>query len=86
MIAGRASEITAGRHDEVPLREWTYGDVVVRQMPPDEHGVLRISVGGWPGPAYCVFRGDPDHCLELLHRAYLAMTNADPEDTDAAES
>ena len=74
------SEITGGKADETPLATWKSNGVAVVHRPPDEHGVLRISVGGGKTPVpcnYCVFRGDHGACVDLL-RAALAALEAGP--------
>ena len=71
------SEITGGKEGEKPLAEWKDKGITVQHMPPDEHGILRISVGGGqdiPIPLnYCVFRGNRGHCVDLLRIALKAM-------------
>ena len=80
MVEDGKSSITAGCPGEKALAEWEHGvdpDVIqVRQMPEDEHGILRISVGGGASLAnvnYCVFRGDRTRCAYLLEEAAKAM-------------
>lgn len=73
MKAAGQSEITTGGG---PLAEWQHGRVRVRKMPDDEHGLLRISVGGGDTPLegdYCTFRGDREQCIALLNRALNAL-------------
>lgn len=71
------SKITAGDDGEQPLEEWQQNGVHVRHMPPDEHGILRISIGGGiVAPMelnYCVFRGNHGACIDLLRKALKAM-------------
>ena len=70
-----ASEITAAP----ALLEWKHGRVTVRQLPDDEHGILRISIGGGDTPLgedYCTFRGDREQIVALLNRAHGALVNA----------
>lgn len=76
MMRNGASEITAGRADEVALLEYKSHGVHVRQLPPDEQGILRISIGGGIEKLdcnYCVFRGDRAKCVFLLRAALNAM-------------
>ena len=46
-------------------------------MPDDEHGVLRMSIGGGDNlPVtlnYCVVRGGIGQCIELLEKALKAL-------------
>lgn len=82
MKAANQSEIAGGRAGESVLSEWKANGVGVRQMPPDEHGVLRILVGGGETPIplnYCVFRGDHSACIDLLRKALTAL-EAGPSD------
>jgi hypothetical protein len=70
------SKITGGAEGEQVLQEWGFGGVCVRQLPADEHGVLRISIGGGATPVplnYCVFRGDHGACVDLLRKALAAL-------------
>lgn len=77
MVDEGKSKITAGEDGEVALAEWQHKSVHVRHMPPDEHGILRISIGGGTDTPvkldYCVFRGNRGHCIDLLRRALKAM-------------
>jgi hypothetical protein len=75
------SSITAGKVGEAPKLEYTSGNGVhIRHLPDDEHGLIRISIGG--GDAipinadYCVFRGNPSECLKLLKKAIRAVEEA----------
>ena len=81
--AAGTSVITGGREGEEPFNQWDRDGVHVRHMPDDEHGILRISVGGGddtPIPLnYLVFRGDYDKCVRLLRKALAAM-EAGPSD------
>lgn len=80
MTAAGESEITAGKPDEEALAEWRHGDMTVRHMPDDEHGVLRISTGGGSSKChglklnYLVFRGNLGECEQLLRKALSAIT------------
>jgi hypothetical protein len=71
------SKITGGEEGEQSLAEWKYKTFHVRHMPLDEHGILRISVGGGENiPVqlnYCVFRGNHGHCVDLLRKALKAL-------------
>lgn len=70
--------ITAGAEGEELLAKYTSDRVSVKKLPDDEHGILRISIGGIldgrPGPwGYLVFRGDKDKVRKLLQRALRAL-------------
>lgn len=70
------SKITGGTEGEPVIAEWKNDGVTVRQLPPDEHGILRISVGGGETPVplnYLVFRGDQGKCVDLLRKALMAL-------------
>lgn len=77
MRAAGQSKITGGDEGENPLAEWEHKGILCRHMPPDEHGILRISVGGGQDTPvevnYCVFRGNRGHCIDLLRKALKAM-------------
>ena len=77
MTDARESEITAGKDSEKPLAEWKHKGVGVMHLPPDEHGILRISIGGGEDTPvdvkYCVFRGNRGHCVDLLRKALKAL-------------
>jgi len=73
MIDEGKNTITAGVPGEQAIAKWESGGVVVRQMPDDEHGLLRISIGGLPNKGYLVFRGDRGQCRALLKRALRAL-------------
>ena len=77
MQAAGESKITGGDEGEQSLAEWKGKGVFVRHMPPDEHGLLRISIGGGDESPiqlnYCVFRGNRGHCIDLLRKALKAM-------------
>ena len=76
MIKDKQSEITAGKDGEPILEAWKACGVSVRHLPPDEQGILRISVGGGETPVgfnYCVFRGDLEPCIDLLRKALAAL-------------
>ena len=78
MVSNGESEITAGKEGEIALAEWSHRDFHVTHMPDDEHGVLRISIGGLPeGNArfnYLVFRGKLGDCESLLRKALTAIS------------
>lgn len=71
------SQITGGKPGEEELGSWSVGGVTIRQLPVDEHGILRISIGGGdvpsPGMDYCVFRGDRAQCRRLLSKVVRAL-------------
>ncbi len=76
MKAEGSSSISAGAPGEPTLAHWAAHGIDVEQLPDDEHGILRISVGGGDTPAnvnYCRFRGDREECVALLRRALRAM-------------
>lgn len=76
-VENKASEITVGKEGEEPLAVWMHGRMRVTHMPPDEQGILRISIGGMANIGnYLVFRGDVPKCVELLERALLAIRSA----------
>lgn len=77
-----SNTITAGAPGEEPLSKWSAARMAVTHMPPDEHEVLRLSIGGVldgrPGPwGYLVFRGDRAECRRLLKRALRAIEAGD---------
>jgi hypothetical protein len=75
--AEERSKIAGGAPGEKPLTEWEAGGIAVRQLPDDEQGILRISIGGGDNLPitvnYCVFRGERGACLALLRRAVAAL-------------
>lgn len=76
MVRGKASEITAGKEGEDPLATWRDGSMYVTHMPPDEQGILRVSIGGGVTEVnldYCVIRGGVGACIALLERAIEAL-------------
>jgi hypothetical protein len=83
-LAGR-SKITGGLKNEEIICEWQARGVHVRQLPDDEQGILRISVGGGnetPVPLnYLVFRGKHSQCVDLLRKALVALQEG-PSDTN----
>jgi len=67
------SQITTG---DPPIEEWETKDFTVQQLPDDEHGILRISIGGGDTPLpinYLVFRGDHSKCVDLLRKALKSL-------------
>lgn len=77
MTEAGQSKITGGVDGEEILSEWKRGGVSVRQLPPDEQGILRISVGGGTDTPvelnYCVYRGSHSKCVDLLRKALIAL-------------
>lgn len=74
--AAGQSSITGGADGEPIIAQWKAFDVGVRHLPDDEHGILRISIGGGETPLplnYCVFRGNHQACIELLRKALKAL-------------
>lgn len=72
------NSITAGELNEEPICKWKGSNGVhCRKMPDDEHGVLRISIGGGEHlPVtlnYCVIRGGTGQCIALLEKALKAL-------------
>lgn len=71
------SRITGGDDGEEPLAAWKSHGVYVKHMPDDEHGILRISVGGGNETPvslnYLVFRGKYEECISLLEQALRAL-------------
>lgn len=76
LVALQKSQITSGA-GEVVLAEWQSNNIAVTQLPADEHGVLRISIGGGNETPvilnYLRFRGDHGQCVDLLRRALKAL-------------
>jgi hypothetical protein len=77
------SNITGGKDDEQVLNEWKRRGVHVRELPRDEHGILRISIGGGSDTPvelnYCVFRGAHHKCVDLLRKALMALQEGPEE-------
>jgi len=72
----RLSEITTGKPGEQPLASWRSHGVECVNLPDDEQGILRISIGGGHPHVelnYCNFRGDVGKCIDLLERAITAL-------------
>jgi hypothetical protein len=71
------SKITGGADGEPTLAEWEANGVWCRQLPADEQGILRVSIGGGEGlPVslnYCSYRGDRGRCIDLLRKALKAL-------------
>lgn len=58
------------------IRQWDAGGIRVQELPEDEQGVIRISIGGHPEitpSEYCNFRGDQSKAIDLLERCLAAM-------------
>lgn len=76
-IEAKASMIASGMPGERPMRDWQANGVHVTEMPADEQGILRISIGGGPCTPvqlnYCTFRGDHGQCVGLLRKALKAL-------------
>lgn len=73
--------IAVGKPEEHPLTEYdSENGVFVRRMPEDEHGIIRVSVGGGDNlPVkgdYCTFRGNAKQAVKLLHKAIQAIEQA----------
>lgn len=79
MSNSRLNEITAGRDGERVLLERQVGRVLVRQLPDDDLGILRISIGGGEKlhGYYLVYRGDREAIREALRHALRAIDRAD---------
>ena len=77
MLKNGKSQITAGRPDEAVIAHWSRDKVSVTQLPDDEHGILRVSIGGGQDLPfecnYLTFRGDYDKCVDLLRKALSAL-------------
>lgn len=71
------SKITAGDEGEPAIARWKSNGIEVCQRADDEHGILRMSIGGGPDcPVKCdylVFRGDHGKCVDLLRKALHAL-------------
>ncbi len=76
-IQDQTSKITGGMDGEQPINQWKRRGVEVRELPADEQGILRISVGGGDDTPvslnYCVFRGNHAKCVDLLRKALIAL-------------
>jgi hypothetical protein len=77
------SQITGGRDGEEPLTTWKRRGLHVTQLPDDEQGILRISIGGGSDTPvelnYCTFRGKHSKCVDLLRKALVAMQEGPEE-------
>lgn len=76
MHTGGKSKIAGGVDGEPALASWDYKGFNVCQRPPDEQGILRISIGGGETPVplnYLVFRGGQGECVDLLRKALRAL-------------
>lgn len=82
-VQAGASTITGGIDGEPVLNQWKRRGVEVRELPADEQGILRISVGGGEDTPvqlnYCVFRGNHGKCVDLLRKALIALQEG-PQD------
>jgi hypothetical protein len=70
------SQITGGFPGEAELARWKHETMHVTKRPDDEHGIVRVSIGGsdeHQDIAYCVFRGDILKCRRLLQQAIDAL-------------
>lgn len=78
MSKAQASQITAGKKDEVPLAKWKHLGMHVTHMPNDEQGITRISIGGMENMSgdYCVIRGGVGRCIQMLEQALAALRKA----------
>lgn len=78
----KASQITTGKPGEDVVQQFESGGVQCVQLPDDEQGILRISIGGGDHlPTsrpmnYCNFRGDAGMCIALLEKCLNAMKQA----------
>ena len=73
--AGR-NIITSGCDGEMLLFEVRRGDFLIRRLPDDPDGVLRVSLGapGWDtAQSYLVLRGNPVQLYDLLRKASKAL-------------
>lgn len=80
MVRDGKSKITAGAEGETPLAEWDHNGIRVTHMPPDEQGILRISIGGGVIQCpfkYATFRGDRGLCISLLKQAIAALEHSE---------
>ena len=80
-VKEKSSQIAGGREGEGVLDEWGANTFHVKQLPDDEQGILRISIGGGSEVVpldYCVFRGDRLACLNLLRKAVKALETRKP--------
>jgi hypothetical protein len=77
-----ASQITTGKPGEEVIQTFEVGNIQFVQLPDDEQGIVRISVGGGDHlnlsrPInYCNFRGDPGKVIKLLKRCLAGMRQA----------
>lgn len=76
-MSAQTSTIAGGVPGEEVQDQWQARGVHVRQLPPDEQGILRISIGGGPRTPvqlnYCTFRGPHGDCVDLLRKVLAAM-------------
>ena len=68
--------------EDIPLAAWKSkaNGMYVRHMPDDEHGVVRVSVGGGDTTPvtlnYCTIRGTVGQSIKLLEMAIVALREA----------
>lgn len=81
VYAKAGSTIASPSSGEVIEREWQAFGVHCSELPADEQGILRISIGGGPHTPiqlnYCTFRGSHADCVDLLRKALKAMERGD---------
>lgn len=78
MSERQASIIAGGKPGEVALDEFFINGIGFRQLPPDEQGILRISIGGGSPVVnvnYCVYRGDKLACINLIRSVLKGLTS-----------
>lgn len=77
------SQITGGREGEEPITQWKRRGIHVAQLPDDEQGILRISIGGGSDTPvelnYLTFRGKHSKCVDLLRKALVALQEGPEE-------
>ena len=76
MVRSGLSQITAGKPGEGIIGQAQIEGILVTHRPDDEHGILRIGIGGLPDTDemnYCVFRGDRHECIRLLARCVKSL-------------
>lgn len=75
MSAAESNTIAAGEKGEIALGVLASPHGYVTQLP-DDPLALRVSIGegiDLDGSRYCVIRGDPAECLDLVERVTLAL-------------
>ena len=73
-VAGE-SEIASGKSGEEALESWKHGKAHVEKYNDDEHGVIRVSVGGCPDFVYCNFRGNRSQAIAAVRVALAGLCN-----------